>query len=60
MAKHRYEVVGPHRVEGHDPGSTFTHDFPASREQLLIEAGHIKRVATTKKEEKRDVGNRSS
>lgn len=62
MAKHRYEVVGPHRVAGHESGSTFTHDFPAELEQRLVEAGHIKRVTTNHKAKKEasDGSNRTS
>ena len=39
-----YEVVGPHRVAGEEPGSKFYAAYPIANEQVLVDAGHLERV----------------
>ncbi|MES2867624.1 MAG: hypothetical protein V4703_12850 [Actinomycetota bacterium] len=36
-----YLIVGPRRVLGREPGTTFTAVIPAQQEQMLIHGGHI-------------------
>ena len=48
----RYRVVGLGAVLGHEPGSTFEHDFDPGHEHRLITAGHIAVVKPQEKEEK--------
>lgn len=38
-----YKVIGPHRVQGTDPGKTFVHLYTPEQEAALIEGGHITR-----------------
>lgn len=39
-----YEVVGPRRVAGCEPGERFTAGYPQPIEAMLIQAGHIEPV----------------
>lgn len=37
-----YKVIGPHRVNGTNPGGTFTALLSPEQEAALIEGGHIR------------------
>lgn len=43
-----YEVVGPRRVLGTDPGDRFTAALPLAQEAALVAGGHIERVQAAK------------
>lgn len=45
VEEREYEVTGPHRVLGHEPGSRFRATLPLEQEAVLIWAGHIQRAA---------------
>lgn len=40
-----YEVIGPHPVFGHAPGSTFRAAIDPKQAQRLINAGHLQPAA---------------
>lgn len=46
-ASKTYRVKGPHRVDGHAPGSEFKARYSTAHERYLVTAGHITVVHST-------------
>lgn len=54
MANHRYEVIGPHNINGAAPGETVNLDDDEFNIPALVEAGHVKPVSKAAKEAAKD------